>query len=299
MDTRSGIIATVARLALVLGFALASAPVAAGASFPNLEIWLDRPLPTDAAQGETVAVGAIVWDRVLHQPIAGMPISVRVGEATGEPVRALEDWPGHIAVEVVAPAGGLDGLDFGIVGTVCVNDECGQEFESMTVAGVGPPTGAALPALAEAAVQVVSTRPVAGRPIELEVQLLPRVNWDPSAFEPPATLQVELRRQRGAAVDDAEFGLSDPAGRRYAGSLVAAEPGDYVVQVAAVAADGRAAIFGGSVTRVSVAEAAGPSAAGSGPAAGTGPLEPWVLPVIAVVVVSVGALVLVVRRLDF
>jgi hypothetical protein len=298
---------------IVLGLAVLigpGTPTALGAAFPQIEIWLDRPLPAETAEGDTVGVGAMVWDRVRNQPMPGMPISIRVtggdeaaapsaGPAAsgvaGGPVRTVEDWPGHVAAEIAVPAGGLGALEFGIVGDVCVNDECRLEFEPLTVAGVGPPSGAAIPAVADVTVAVDPEAAAAGEAVGIEVVIVPKVDWGPAAFPPPATVRLELRQQRGPVVDEADAALADPAELRYSGTLVAGEPGQYTVQVSAVDADGRATVFAGPTARLSVA---GPPASGPPEAAiQPGRVEPWVLPLVVVLVVSLAAVVVAVRRL--
>jgi hypothetical protein len=311
MDGHPRVIGGVARILLGLGMVIGpGSPAALGAAFPQIEVWLDRPLPQEAAAGETVGVGAMVWDRVRNQVMPGMPISIRVtggddvapsadpaaSGAAGGPVRAVEDWPGHVAAEIGIPAGGLGAVEFGIVGDVCVNDACRLEFEPLTVAGVGPPTGAPVPAVADVTVALIPEDADAGEPVEVEVVIVPKVDWGPDAFPPPATVRLELRRQRGPVADEADAALTDPARLGYTGTLVAGEPGQYTVQVSAVDGNGRAALFAGPAARLSVAGP--PASVAPGVASNPGLLEPWVLPGVLVIAVSLVAAVLVARRLD-
>jgi hypothetical protein len=100
--------------------------VPSAAAKEGVQALLDGPLPRAAAPGSTVTLAwTLTADR---QPFGGGAIFVRlVGPAGAEFGWAEELGPGHYAAELIVPAGGIEGVELGIRGT-------------MTRAGVSTPS---------------------------------------------------------------------------------------------------------------------------------------------------------------
>jgi hypothetical protein len=231
--------------------------VAAAASdtVPDVEAWLDRPPPTGAPAGSTVQVGAVLWHRPTHTPLATSAF-IRVHPASGGSppieVPASQDWPGHVVAQVTVPAGGFGRLEIGTAGSACTAGGCSRSDALYAVAGVGPPPGAPLTTIATAAVVPPAEQLVAGQPNEFEVVLVPRAAWDAAALPWPDALTLQVRRPREPVLAEAPVHLVDAASATYRGSIAVPEPGRFAFQVAAGTGD--EAVFGASLVTLEVGE---------------------------------------------
>jgi hypothetical protein len=196
-----------APLAAASPSASASAPASEGPpERPPFEAWLDRPVPPDAAAGDTLDVGVTIWDALGREiPRLGATIFVQAVPPAGggDPVRvvAIRDWPGHFRAQVDVPAGGLDRLETGIPGTVCENDVCRPDDWLIPVAGTGPPPDAPITTIAEARIDTGGTALAANRPADVSVAVRPRADWRRSrsrtrSSSGPASRAARISRRR-------------------------------------------------------------------------------------------------------
>ena len=291
MQTRRG--ATAVYLGLVAAVALAVAPAHLDAASPSsetspvpseqplerppFEVWLDRPIPTDARPGDRLDVGATIWDRLAGEiPRMGATIFLRAlpaegaGNAAGPPAQtfARTDWPGHFRGTVEVPPGGLGGIELGVSGTVCENDVCGPADWVFDMGGVGPPPDAPISDLAEARISL-GADPVDGTPTELSAVLTPQADWE--SLPAPDAIVVRAREPRGPTLATASLALTDAAGLVYTGSITIPRAGDLVLEAATDEDGGDATRFGTSMVPVTVGQ-------GSDPDAPTEPAWPGEIP---------------------
>jgi hypothetical protein len=230
-----------------------------------------------------VQIGAILWSRESGAPVA-RPVFVRVhpagGDGTPIEVATRQDWPGHVVAQVTVPAGGFGELEIGTAGSACTAGGCVRSDALYTVAGVGPPPGAPLTTIATASVVPPAEGLVAGEGLELEVVLVPRAAWDAAAMPWPDELTLQVRRPREPPLGESPVRLEDAPSGTYRGSIVVAEPGTFVFQVAQGIGDG-SDVFGGSAISLDVEP---PRATAPEPGVGPAPL--------LIVAAVIGALVL-------
>jgi len=228
---------------------------------PPFQAWLDRPVPADAAAGDTLDVGVTIWDALGREiPRLGATIFVQAVPPTGggDPVRvvAIRDWPGHFRAQIDVPAGGLDRLETGIPGTVCENDICRPDDWLIPVAGTGPPPDAPITTIAEARIDTGGTALAANRPADVSVAVRPRADWETVPL--PDQIVVRAREPRGPNLATATLPLEDSASGTYEGTITIPRAGDLVLEAATDADGGDATRFGTSMTPVSVAAGSGP-----------------------------------------
>ncbi len=301
------------RPALILAFFLILAslagPLHASASpYPQgvvegVESWLDRALPTDAAPGSTIRVGATIWSTRDDGPISGSSVFFRLYGATGDEfaeVVATEDWKGHFTATLVVPPGGVGELHIGTQGTACDANGCTRSDAIYEVAGVGPPPAAPLPAIATAAIRVETADPVAGVPTVLTIVLGARADWDPATVPDPAELRLIVREPRGPDLDVVTAVRTSPG--VFEATVTFPDPGEYALQAAADASGDPDSLFSTSTVLVTVAAPAAetPTPAPTSPPTtppdeGSGALNPLVA-ALAIAVIGVGALLGLRRR---
>ena len=314
MRTRLG--AAAVYLGLVASAALAVGPAHVAAASPSLEpspapterplerppfeVWLDRPIPTDARPGDRLDVGATIWDRLAGEiPRMGATIFLRAlpaegaGNAAGPPAQtfARTDWPGHFRGTVEVPPGGLGGIELGVSGTVCENDVCGPADWVFDMGGVGPPPDAPISDLAEARISL-GADPVDGTPTELSAVLTPQADWE--SLPAPDAIVVRAREPRGPTVASASLALTDAAGLVYTGSITIPRAGDLVLEAATDEDGGDATRFGTSMVPVTVGQGSDGGAptepAGPGEIPDDGP-PPVVIALLALVaILGIGAI---------
>ena len=258
-------------LAVLLGASLVAPPASHGAPTPSpsiapdeerpperprIQAWLDAPLPTEAAPGDELTVGATLWD-TLGGVVADMGATVFLralpADGAGEPMAAtaISDWPGHYRGTVVVPPGGLGAVELGTSGTMCENDVCRPDDWVFEIAGEGPPPEAPITSLAEARIDVDGEL-VAGTPTDVEVALTANAGW--LNLPVPDLLVVRAREPRGPNLAAASLRLADAGGTTYAGSITIPQSGDLVLEAATDEDGGDATRFGTSMTPVTVGE---------------------------------------------
>ena len=262
-----------------------------GEERPALQVWLDRPLPTNLAPGDQLDVGATIWDATAEAiSPTGATIFLRAvppeGSSEISNATAISDWPGHYRGTVTVPPGGLGRLEMGITGTLCENDICGPNDLVFEIAGAGPPPGASITGLAEARIDYGAAALTAGQPADIEVVLEPNAEWD--ELSAPPELVVRAREARGPNLAIATLPLVDAAGLVYAGSITIPRAGDLILEVATDEAGGDATRFGTSMTRVSVVAGSGGDLSEPG---GVAPSADEGLPTILVVLMALVAVV--------
>jgi hypothetical protein len=305
---RGALVATAVGLALaaLAGLALL-APVAALAKGGELEAWLDRPLPTDAAPGTDITIGFLLADAIGHElAFGGFPtLEVRPADGSTEPVTvaANQDWTGHFVAEVEVPAGGLGEISITIPGSACDVNGCRDANVNVPVAGTGLPPGVPLQAISSARI----TRPdpvAAGETTPLEVILTPNPGPDPAAFPAPERLYLSVIANDGTVVDSVPVTPSDADPLRYTGSATFDTAGGYRLRVSPTSDGNSDDMFSTIVTRLVVVEVPAPAPVAPAPVApAPGNASPsasatpaWTIePVIAIVgVIVLGVAVLVV-----
>ena len=258
-------------LAVVGVLTLAAAPVRAADDQGHIEFWLDRPLPEDVAEGIEIPVGVMVWDVEEQALVSDNPPFVRLSPASGdaEPsmVTLVEDWTGHYGGSLPVPQGGMGEFQIGFGGTACDESSCRREEAVYPVTGVGPPSAAPLPAIAQAEI-VVGDPPIAGRPTDVSILLQPNVGWSGASFATPDQLFLQVRKPHAEVIDQV---IATAGNRllRYKAELTLPEAKDYLLQVAEDRAGAPGDVFGASLVPITV-EAdpteAGPATDGTGPA---------------------------------
>jgi hypothetical protein len=215
-------------------------PVAAGTLVPDVEVWLDRPLPTDARAGQSVAIGGMIWHPESGTTV-GRPSFVRVHPAAGaaQPVEVptSEDWPGHFVALVVVPSGGIAEVEIGTAGSACVGSTCTRSDALYAIAGVGPPPGIDLTAIAEAEISLPGDLVVAGRPATVTVRIEPLGPWDPALLPLPDAVAIQVRRPREPVLVEAVAELADAGTRTYRAVVIVPDDGDVLVQAGVAAGD--------------------------------------------------------------
>jgi hypothetical protein len=255
--------------------ARAADPTAAPSPSPSpallpIQAWLDRPEPSAAAPGEMVTIGATMWDPSTDGFSSSTPGFVRIVPATGPgpaseaiPQRS-EAW--HVTASLRIPTGGYGALEIGVAGSACGVDGCVPTEILYTVAGVGPPTGASLPQIADATIQPLLGAPVAGAPFEVAVTIRPKVDWPASTLPMPDRLILRGRMPRGAI--DTEVPLLRDAGVGpdvvFAGTMTLSEVGPSVLDVATTLGASDRDVFVASAMPVMVVPSSDASEPGTG-----------------------------------
>jgi len=241
----------------VLGLATAPLRAADAEEAPALELWLDRSLPEEAAEGVEIPIGLMVWDVNGGQLMADNPPFIRLRPAAGdaEPsmVTLVEDWNGHYTGTVEVPEGGMGAFEAGFGGTACDETSCRRKEIVLPVAGVGPPPDAPLPAVAQAEILLGDT-PIAGEPTRVSIVLQPNVGWSGASFATPDHVILQVREPRADVIDQV---VADAGNRplRYEAEVTLPEAKDYVFEVAEERGGRAGDVFGASIIPIT-AEAA-------------------------------------------
>ncbi len=283
---------------LALGGLITAVPAARGADpspspfVLEVQAWLDAALPTDAAPGSELTVGAFLWDQVEGTGATPSPTFMRLYPAAGDAPPsegpARQDGPGHVVATLIVPEGGAGQLQIGIRGSYCGPDGCAPSEVLYEMAGPGPPTDAPLPRIADVEIEPLLPTLVAGEATPVNLVLRPKIDWP--GFGPPDELALTLREPRAEPFAEVPAMLVDRVGGRYEASVTLPEPGAYVLEATTVGAASQADIF--SASGVSVTAIAAPGATPAGP--GSGPAgDGGGMPLQAIVAGSVAVLVLV------
>jgi hypothetical protein len=276
--------------------ALAAAPLHAAEEDPQLEIWADRPLPEDVAEGIEIPIGLMVWDVQGQDLISDNPPFVRLkpaeGDAEPSTVTLVEDWNGHYGGSLPVPQGGMGTFEIGFGGTACDETSCRRQETIYPIAGVGPPPDASLPSIATAEI-LVGDPPIAGQPAPVSILLQPNVGWSGASFATPDQVILQVREPRADVIDQVEATLGNRQ-LRYEAELTLPEARDYVLQVAEDRGGAAGEVFGASLIPVTAAAAPTEAAQVSGEGPGTELVI--VLAFAGVVAVAGVTLVLAMRR---
>jgi hypothetical protein len=247
-----------------------AAPIHAADGDPALELWLDRPLPEDVAEGIEVPIGLMVWDVEGQQLISDNPPFVRLTPATGdvEPtmVTLVEDWNGHYGGALPVPRGGMGTFEIGFGGTACDETSCQRQETLLPVAGVGPPPDAPLPAIAQAEI-LIGDKPIADQPTAISILLRPNVGWSGASFATPDQVILQVREPRADVIDQVVASAGNRL-LRYEAELTLPEAKDYVLQVAEDRGGTAGEVFGASLIPITAEAApseAVPATSGGGP----------------------------------
>ena len=196
MKTISGVVAALWVTASAIAADLSASPSTASAgpsdgSFDfGPQVWLDTPLPADAAAGQVIEVGLTVWEPTqgILVPIDGMYVRILPANGDAKPTEAAarSDWTGHLRAQATVPVGGAGAVAVGFHGEQCdASNVCTPVDLPLRVMGTGPPPEAPRSLLVDAGVGWPSAGVVAGVPFDLEVHLEPRAAWDPAALHLP------------------------------------------------------------------------------------------------------------------
>ena len=273
MGRRIGTWAALALLALAIaGQARTSTAAAAGptatppssdptGSDAQYEFWLDQELPLDAAPGSQLPVAATIWDRSAERLTRFGGIYIRLHPAKGRAVTAdvqgQNDWPGHVSGVVEVPAGGVGRIEMGLTAETCIaGGSCGPLDMPFAYGGVGPPPLANWSSLVIGAFEPITEPVVAGHPIDLVVDLVPRAAWDSASLGLPSEVIVVASDPHGTDLAQARL-RQNPDLLTYAGTLTIPDAGDVLI-VAALPVNGSADdTLDDSTTQLSVQPAAG------------------------------------------
>jgi hypothetical protein len=271
---------------IVVGFEVRSDGSLAATDLREIgQAWLDRPLPSDAPPGSTIAVGATIRQGEHASIRVFFRVRPATGAATPIEVIASMDWETHYAADVEVPVGGVGTLDVGIVIEVCPQPGACERYDGLfEVAGVGPPPDSPITLIATAAILPPASEVVAGRPFELDVSLTPNADWEPGAFQFPASLLVDVREARGESIAVVPATLDDPAQGIYRATVTLPNAARYVLQVSTDAND----LFATGVATITAA----PTPLVPEPGPGLDPLLIAVIGLGAVVLLGLGLFVL-------
>jgi hypothetical protein len=265
----------------------ASAEAGPGA-FPNLEVWLDRATRTDARPGSTIAVGLTIWDSQQAKFLVMSGLYLELYPATGKarPTEAeitRSDWPGHFLANVIVPKGGPGAVE------VVVRD--GNADLPIHVGGVGPPPTAPLSSLVDAEVQLPSEPAIAGRPMDLVVDLRTRVEWDPPVGLPDRLIVIATLG-RGPELTNTEIRAVTGSPTTFAGPITIPKAGNVTLAFAFPGGPSGADDFFQTTTRVQVGAAGESTPAVAAPVPDGG--LPW--PLIGGGIIIVVAAAFLIRR---
>ena len=250
--------------------------------FGNIEAWLDAPFPTDLAAGATLPVGLTLWDTNSGELSTINGLYLRLHPATGK-ARPTEsetrsDWPGHILANVIVPKGGPGEIEVGISGRSCTSDGTCQGVDfPFKVGGIGPPPDAPRSLLVDARLQPLVQPVIAGRPLEIVIDLAPRAAWDPGSIGLPDRLVVLARNGTGPDLASAEIHRGAGPVDVYRGQITVTDPGDVALMFALPGGrNGADDVIESATTRVKIVPAtdSAPAAAAADPAEGD---VPWPL----------------------
>jgi hypothetical protein len=204
-------------------------------SDPNTQFWQDEPLPPDVPEGRTVDVGYTMWD-VSRQALsqvnaADIRVYPKAGKAKPTEGHTHSDWPGHVIAPLTVPKGGLGRVEIGFPAQVCHDDgTCETLFLPFTFGGVGPPPDAPRSMLVTATIHPVAGPVTVGEAFDVDVDLAPRVGWDPRLLALPTQVVLIANQLNGTSTTQVDLRLVNEG--HYTASITLADPGDTVLSVA-------------------------------------------------------------------
>jgi hypothetical protein len=266
------------------GSAASAEPSATSApgGFGNIEAWLDAPFPADLAAGTTLPVGVTLWDTDSGQlsTMNGLYLRLHPAKGKARPTEAetRSDWPGHILANVIVPKGGPGAIEVGISGRSCTADGACRDVDfPFQVGGIGPPPDAPRSLLINVRLQPLVQPVIAGRPLEIVIDLAPRAAWEPGSIGLPDRLVVLAGSGTGPDLASAEIHRGAGPVDVYRGQITVPEPGDIALMFALPGGrSGADDVIESATTRIKVAPApdSAPAAAVADPAEGD---VPWPL----------------------
>jgi hypothetical protein len=295
-------------LAAFLAWAVAGSMFAASAEpsaasdpngFSNIEGWLDEPITPETPAGETILVGLTIWDSAARQLSPMTALYVRLHPASGKarPTEAetRSDWPGHILANVIVPKGGPGEIEIGLSGRACTADgTCTNVDFPFRIGGVGPPPEAPHSVLVDPRLQPLAQPVIAGRPLEIVIDLAPRAAWPPESLGLPDRLVVLARNGTGPDLASTEIRRDAGPVDVYRGQIAIPDAGDVALMFLFPGGpSGADDVIESATTRVRVA----PAAADAPAAAAADPTQdgvPW--PLIGATLALVLLASLVIRR---
>ncbi len=222
-----------------------------------------------------------IWDTMAGQlsTIGGLYLRLHPGTGKALPTEAetRSDWPGHLLANVIVPKGGPGAIETGISGSACTSDgTCKRADFPFTVAGVGPPPDAPRSVLVSARLQPVVPPVIAGRPVEIVMDLALRAAWDPATIGLPDRLIVSARNGTGPDLASAEIRRGAGPVDLYRGQITIPDAGDVALLFAIPGNGTEDDVIQSATTRVKVVAAidSGAPAAVADPGQGD---VPWPL----------------------
>ena len=275
---------------LLLALGLGAPGSRAAEEVSGVEVWLDRPLPTDVAPGTPVRIGGMLWHGEARI-VLGRPTFVRLVSAdpsvAPNQVTPTQDWAGHFVADLVVPAGGIDRLEVGEHATACTEAGCAPTDLLHYIAGVGPPPGIPLTRIADVTILAPAEGLVEGQPASIDLEVELRSDWAPELVTLPDTLLVRVRPAREPSMVEVEARRSDTEPNTYRATVTVAQEGDFLIQATLAPGPGEPPVGPdqtfSAVLRVTVEPAARPEPAPTTPAGrpdGADPGEPALPPLV-------------------
>ena len=234
----------------------------------SLQVWLDRAIPPGLEVGGNIEIGLTVWDPRAGEMLefGGMFVRLRPATGTAPPSEreAQPDGhvPGHLVARLPVPEGGGGEVEVGFHGQSCdASRTCTTTDSLLPITGVGPPPDASPVDLFRAVIRPPADPLVAGLAAEVEVDLFPRVDWEPSTVHLPGQVLLIARQSRGPDLANVPLVRGTATGTPYTGQLTVADAGEVALEVDFPADNGADEVFPGSMLRVIVFPSNDPSVA--------------------------------------
>jgi hypothetical protein len=236
--------------------------------------WLDAALPTGAAAGSKVSIGAFLWSPHDERAVTGATVRFTLHPASGKaaPTTAtgVPTWRGHFVADLLVPAGGFGRLTMGFPGNFCSDAGCLDQDFLFEIAGVGPPTDVPLTAIATGHLTLSEPVVQSRAPAAVDVTVSANAPW-PTAIDLPDALVVQVRERQGGVVSEVPAVATAAEPGHYTATVTLIQPGDYVVQLATTEGATPGALFGTAIAPLTVERAP----VSAQPAPTTGSLPDW------------------------
>jgi hypothetical protein len=265
----------------------------------SLQVWLDRAIPPGLEVGGNLEIGLTVWDPRAGEMLEFGGMFVRLKPATGTAPPSEREAqpdgqvPGHLVARLPVPEGGGGEVEVGFRGQSCdASGACTTTDSLLPITGVGPPPDASPVDLFRAVIRPPDDPLVAGVAADVEVDLVPRVDWEPSTLHLPSQLLLIARQPQGPDLANVPLVRGTAAGTPYTGQLPVRDAGEVSLEVDLPADNGADEVFPGSMLRVIVFPSNDPAVA---PADGPGEGGPPIMLIVGGLA-ALAAASLVIRR---